>query len=276
MPESPADMPLIRIESPDDPRLAPYRDLPNKQLSNCEGRFIAEGNLVVRRLLDSRYAVESVLIAEPQRDRLDVSPAVPVYVAPTKIIEALAGFRFHRGILGCGLRPAPADWSGMLPPSDQSAIVVVCSAVRDPQNLGGILRNCAAFGVDLVMFGDHSADPFSRRVLRVSMATALKLNLHQSAELHQDLIRLRDHHGIHCMASVLDPHAQHLADTPTPRRLGLVLGNELSGLDASTLRLCQSRVTVPMSLQTDSLNVAVASGIFLYHFNQLTGRYVSA
>ena len=143
--------------------------------------------------------------------------------------------------------------------------------IQDPENLGGILRNCAAFGVDLVVIGENSADPLSRRVLRVSMGTVLKLRFYQSTQLEQDVWRLRDEFSIHLAASVADPGAPAARQAPRPRRLGLLLGNERAGLSPALVEGSQSRWTIPMQLQTDSLNVAVASGIFLYHFSNRTG-----
>ncbi len=259
-------MPRIRIESPQDPRIAPYANLRDRELRARRGRFIAEGELVVRRLLESRYAVESLLVAESQLARIDAPTSVPVYYGASETLEAIAGFPFHRGILGCGIRPAASDWSARVPPPANAAVAVLCSAVRDAENLGVILRNCAAFGVDFVLIGDQSIDPFTRRVLRVSMATALKLNICLSADLNVDLRRLRHDFGFHCAATVLDPNATPLAVARRPRRLALVFGNELTGVAADTRLQCESQVTIPMSLETDSLNVAVASGIFLYHF----------
>jgi tRNA G18 (ribose-2'-O)-methylase SpoU len=262
-------MPPIRIESADDPRITPYVDLRDKQLRTRDGLFIAEGDLVVERLLRSRFAVESLLVAESQLHRIEAPPEVPLYYAPRPLIETVAGFHFHRGILGCGIRPQPEDWTGHVAARQRPVTVVVCSAVRDPENLGGILRNCAAFGVDLVLIGHHSADPFSRRVLRVSMAAALQLPLHVSDDLDADLTRLHDQWQVHCTATVLDPTATRLMTSERPRRLALVLGNERSGLEPTTLARCQSRLSIPMQAGIDSLNVAVASGIFLYHFTRV-------
>jgi tRNA G18 (ribose-2'-O)-methylase SpoU len=247
-------------------------DLRNKRLRTRDGKFIAEGDLVVGRLLESGYQVESLVVAEDQLHRLTIPDHVAVYLTPRKLIESLIGFKFHRGILACGIRPSPTDLSCLVLPPEQSATVVVCAAVHDPENLGGILRNCAAFGVDLVVISHDSADPLSRRVLRVSMGTLLKLKIHQSTQLEHDLRRLHDEFSIHVAASVVDPQAPSLDQAPRPRRLGLVLGNERAGLIPSVLACSQSRWTIPMHLHADSLNVAVASGIFLYHFCQRDGH----
>lgn len=265
-------MPLIPIDSPTDPRVQPYADLRNRQLHVRDGLFVAEGDLVVGRLLESRYPIESLLVAEDQLTRLPLPDEVTTYCAPRHLLESLAGFRFHRGILACARRPGPGDLASLVAARHRPTLVVVCAAIQDPENLGGILRNCAAFGVDLVVIGENSADPLSRRVLRVSMGTVLKLRFHQSAQLEQDVWRLRDEFAIHLAASVAEPGAPLLDQAPRPRRLGLLLGNERAGLSPALVEGSQSRWTIPMQLQTDSLNVAVASGIFLYHFRKRTGE----
>jgi tRNA G18 (ribose-2'-O)-methylase SpoU len=263
-------MPWIRIESPDDPRIAPYVDLPDRQLRARQGRFIAEGELVVQRLLESRFTVESLLGTPGRLEHMSLPADVPAYCASPQMMESVAGFRFHRGILACGIRASLADWSTYLRDREHEAPVVVCSAVRDPQNLGVILRNCAAFGTKLVLLGDHCADPLSRRVLRVSMAAALKLTVSVSDDLRRDLLRLHEEFHMQCVAAAVSTEAQPLSSTPRPPRVAIVLGNELDGLHPDTLRQCQTCCTIPMSSGTDSLNVAVASGIFLYHFTAAT------
>ena len=260
-------MPLIHIDSLTDHRLRPYLDLRNKRLPARAGKFIAEGDLVVGRLLESPYQVESLVVADNQLHRLAIPEQTVVYVTPHTLIESLIGFKFHRGILGCGIRPAGTALDCLVAPPERPTTVVVCAAVHDPENLGGILRNCAAFGVDLVVVSADSADPLSRRVLRVSMGTALKLKVHQTPQLADDLRRLHTEFAIHLAASVVDPHAPTLDTAGRPRRFGLVLGNERTGLSPAVLAASQSRWTIPMHPHADSLNVAVASGIFLYHFS---------
>lgn len=260
-------MPLIPITSPDDPRVAPYADLRDRQSLSRHNRFIVEGDLVVNRLLASDYDVESLLIAEDQLHHVAFAPEMTVYCAPRRLMEELAGFGFHRGILACARRPSPQPLDNWLTPADEPVTVVVCASVQDPENLGGIFRNCAAFGVRHVLLSEQSADPLSRRVLRVSMGTVLKLAFRQTPDLAGELPRLRHEFGLHLAATVLDPTAPPLAAAPCPRRLALLLGNERNGLDPEVVKACDSRWTIPMRSGTDSLNVAVASGIFLYHFS---------
>jgi len=148
-------------------------------------------------------------------------------------------------------------------------MAVVCVDIQDPTNLGGILRNSAAFGADLVLLSRRCADPFSRRVLRVSMGAVLRLSVAESANLEGDLRRLRDEFGVQLVATVLQEGAESLEKASRPPRLALLFGNEGHGLPPEMTAICQRRVTVPMCSGANSLNAAVAAGVFLYHFTRV-------
>jgi tRNA G18 (ribose-2'-O)-methylase SpoU len=143
------------------------------------------------------------------------------------------------------------------------ATLVVCPEIHNPENLGGLLRTCHALGVDAVILGEHCADPFSRRVVRVSMGAVLELPILEAHDLKTELPRLCEQSGLELVASVLDSTAQRLECFRRPQRVGLMLGNEAHGLDAFWLANCQHRVTIPMRHGADSLNLVVASGILL-------------
>jgi tRNA G18 (ribose-2'-O)-methylase SpoU len=156
-------------------------------------------------------------------------------------------------------------------PGATAALFVACVDVQDPTNLGGILRNCAAFGAEGVLLSDHCADVFSRRVLRVSMGTAFQLRIAALTDLRATLRTLRDELRVELVAAVLDPAAERLEVAHRTPRMALLIGNEGQGLAGDWLDLCQRRVTLPMEMGTDSLNVAAASAVFLYHFTRVAG-----
>ncbi len=261
------------INSIDDPRLEPYRNLKETNATRWAGRFVCEGEKLVRRLLASDFPVESVLIADRFEERLGplVPPEAPVWIVPEEMVERLVGFNFHRGILACGLRK-PAPRLEQLAPAGGPAMLVVCPDVQDPENLGAILRIGAAFGVGGAIVGAGAADPFSRRVLRVSMGAALRIPVLESADIEADLQRLAGELDVQLIATLLDPAAEPLAAAARPARFALLLGSEGHGLDPRIVALCQRRVTIPMQPGTDSLNVAVAAGIFLHHFSAAAGE----
>lgn len=264
-------MPLIPVESLDDPRLTPYRHLKRMNPTRWSNVFIAEGVRLVERLLESDFEVVSILAAETHLRRLpdDVIDSVPVFAAPLKMLEQVVGFQFHSGMLACGRRPAGVALEEWMPPVNQPALLVGCPETTDPDNLGTIMRISAAFGAAGLLVGSASADPFSRRTLRISMGNAFFLPIHQTFDFTTDLVRARDEFGFTVIASLLGPETIPLSQCKRPSRLLLLLGNEDHGLSPELAALADRRVTIPMADKVDSLNVGIAAGIFLHHLTMV-------
>ena len=264
-------MPVERVDSADDPRVALFRDLPASNLARPSGLFIAEGWLVVERLLASGRPIQSVLLDETFRDELlsRFAPDTTIYEVPRKLVSQIVGFKFHRGVLACGRRgaePSLADYaSGWAQAPARPRTAVIAADVNDPENIGCILRNSAAFGVDLVLVNRRCADPFSRRVLRTSMGTVFRLPLVISDDLHHDLGSLQREFGFEVAATVLSGDAEPLYEARRSTRWALLFGNEGHGLPIDLSSACRRRLTLPMR-GADSLNVGVASGVFLFHY----------
>ena len=260
-------MPLIQIGNLEDPRVAIYRDLPQQNLTRHSGRFIAEGDKVALRLVASSYPVESVL-AEPdiaERFELMLPRQTPVYVMPKPLLQATVGFHFHRGVMACGIRRAGPSLSDLVhsAQSQRTSTFVVCPDVQDPTNLGSIIRSAAAFGCSAMILGPKCADPFSRRVLRVSMAASLDLPIIESRDLAADLQQLAAA-DFDVLATVLDSSAAPLSGFQRRERTAVMFGSEGHGLAREWLALAQRRVTIPMATGIDSLNVAVAAAVVLW------------
>ena len=260
-------MPRILIDDVADPRLAPYRDLPRSNLTRSSGLFVAEGEKVVERLIASRFEVASVL-AEPEwAERLEprLAAAVPIYVASKALLQQIVGFHFHRGVMACGRRERRVDLDerlGLVSRSE-TATIVVLPDVQDPTNLGSIIRTAAAFGCAAAILGKKCADPFSRRVLRVSMGAALFLPIIESRDLTADLQQLNGA-GFELAATILDPAAEPLADFQRVERTAILFGSEGHGLSEEWMSLCQRCVTIPMQAGIDSLNVSIAAAVVLW------------
>jgi tRNA G18 (ribose-2'-O)-methylase SpoU len=268
-------MPLIPIDSLEDPRVAPFRDLRDKELARVGDRFIAEGEHLVRRLLASDFPCEAVLTSNRRLDRIAASipDSVPTYVVEEPLLNRIVGYKFHTGTLAIGRRkPSLSVDQLMASIADRpGATLVVCPQVLNTHNLGSIVRVCAALGVAGLVLGPLCCDPFFRKSVRISMGSAFTLPIVRSEDLRADLLRLRDGHGVDLVATLLDPAAEPL---PTAGRgtnpLAILLGSEDVGLDAETVSLCGRRVMIPMHYGTDSLNVAIAGAVIAYHFTALS------
>jgi tRNA G18 (ribose-2'-O)-methylase SpoU len=263
-------MPLIPVHSLEDPRLAPYRNLKERDLAREGDRFIAEGENLVKRLLASRLRTESVLIADRHLAEMSkiVPESIPLYAAPAHVVNGVLGYKFHSGIMAVGVRGPSPTIDDVMAAATDPVTLVICPEIEKTDNLGALIRIAAGFGATAMILGERSCDPFFRQSVRVSMGTAFYLPIVRSDDLKRDLRGLRDRYGVELIATVLDEDAQSLETVVRPARIGLLLGNEAQGLAAEEVALCQRRVTIPMKLGTDSLNVAVAAGIFLYHFTR--------
>lgn len=274
----------MAIDNLDDPRVAPYRNLKDHELAKQGGLFIAEGEHLVRRLLASDYVTHSLLIEERHRNPFSsiVAPEIPVYVVPDDLMTGILGFKFHSGVIGVGHRKPAPSLSDLLGPPDggqganhRGLTLVVCPEIINHDNLGALIRIAAAFGVHGLLLGERSCDPFWRRSVRVSMGTIFKLPVWKSDDLKRDLLLLRQNWGVHLAATVLDATAQPLASATRPGgpdRLALLVGSESQGLPEEYINLCDRKLTIPMHLGTDSLNVAIATAVFLYHFTPTAVR----
>jgi tRNA G18 (ribose-2'-O)-methylase SpoU len=255
------------IVSLNDPRVAPYRNLRERTLRG-ENLFIAEAVLVVRRLIESDYQVESILATgeHAERFRTLVGDEVPIYVADRSLMAEIVGFPFHRGALAVGCRHQPPSIAAVMERLEEKSpwTLIVCPEATQAENLGMVFRTAAAFGVDAVVLGPGSCDPFCRRALRTSMGNVLRVPFVRSADLAADLRVIKERYGVRLAATVLGGGAELLPTVVWPERVGLMLGNEFAGLGDEWLDLCDHKITIPMAPGTDSLNLGVAAGVFVY------------
>jgi len=257
-------MQIINVDSIDDSRVADYRQLKDRELARDGGKFIAESEHVVRRLLASDYAVESVLVARRRCEEFSavVRADVPLLVVADELVHRIVGFKFHSGVIACGRRKPLSTLQQIA--AGQKSTVVICSELASHDNLGSLIRIASAFGVDGMILGPRCCDAFYRHCIRVSMGTIFSLPMVRSGDLIGDMRWLREN-GFELAGTVLSESAEPLKSFSRPERLGIVFGNEAQGIDAQTLAICDRRVTIPMRDGVDSLNVAVAAGIFLHH-----------
>jgi tRNA G18 (ribose-2'-O)-methylase SpoU len=262
---------IQRIETLDDPRVAAFRNLPDRTLRG-ESIFVTEGRSLTERLLASRYEAEAVLCAAQHAEEFAAKAAgrCPVYSAPERLLMEIVGFNFHLGVMGAGRRGTPATLDDLMTRLDpvRPITLAICPEVTKPENLGLVFRSAAALGIDGVLLGRLCCDPFSRRALRVSMGGLFRVPWGQVSDVPAAFQVLHRRWGVELAATVLDPAAERIDQIRWPARLGLVFGSEYDGLRHHWLELCQRRVTIPMQPGTDSLNLGVAAGIFLYEANR--------
>jgi tRNA G18 (ribose-2'-O)-methylase SpoU len=276
-------MNIIPIDDPADPRLDAYRDLRSEDVRRRGPLFIAEGRLVVRRLITSRYTTASVLAESLRLPELEpiVGDETPIYVVNQALIREVAGFNFHRGLLACGRREPFLPIDGLDAIASESVeppLALAAISLNDLENLGSLLRTAAALGIFNIVLNSQTADPLCRRVLRVSMGAALKMNFFDLADPQSwfEQNRAKWFHASqktiawNTIATTLAPDSVRLDEVSREREPKMiVMGNEGDGLPVDLQNACITRAKIPMAPGIDSLNVAVAGAIALYEFTRV-------
>lgn len=258
----------IPIDDPDDPRIAAYRAIRERDLVGRDGLFIAEGEVVVRVLLDrSLHEAQSLLVADKRVAALarlfaSLPDAMPVYVASQAVMDQVAGFHIHRGVLAVGRRAPMPEAGTLLASAGPQTIAVGLFGIANHDNMGGIFRNVAAFGATAVILDSDCCDPLYRKAIRVSVGAALTVPFARLGR-GEDALALLAEHGFAAIA--LSPGgASPLTGFRRPDRVAALFGTEGPGLPVDILRRVET-VRIPMAGELDSLNVATASGIVLHH-----------
>jgi tRNA G18 (ribose-2'-O)-methylase SpoU len=284
-----------RILGRGDPRVAGYRDIAEAEHVRARGLFVAEGRLVVRRLIaDRRYTIRSVLVSETayralEADLASAAAEMPIYVCDAADFLGITGHDIHRGCLALGERPparsvadlltAVAEGSAATPvaqgfsraPARKSPVtVVVLEGITNADNVGGVFRNAAAFGADAVVLSPTCCDPLYRKAIRTSMAATLRVPYARAEQWPGDLDQLRAA-GFTIVALTPRPPSitlDELAQRPRPPKLAWLVGTEGEGLTTQAESIADQRVRIPIAPEVDSLNLAVAVGIALYRLPQ--------
>lgn len=259
---------VVHAPSLDLPELAPYRTMRRPAGHVGQRIFIAEGEKLVRRLLASDFEVVSVVM--PEHWLADFEPLlaprpedIPVFVVPKPELEKLVGFTMYQGVMAVGRFPAPRPLAEILKASPRPWLVVALDQLASAENVGVVVRNCAAFGVHALVAGETCSSPFMRRSVRNSMGSIFKLPVVEPPSLVATLRELQAL-GVKCVAAHGGAKSLTLARADLRGDLCIVLGSEGHGLSDAVLAACDEAVAIPMANEVDSLNVGNAAAVFLY------------
>ena len=267
---------IIPVQSLDAPELALYRTLKRVEEHERAGVLVAANNKVIRRLLASQFTVVSALLTpawfeklEPQlRPRPEEN--ISVFVADPPLLETITGYQLHQGALAVAKIPPLPDLETLLKNSPRPLLLAAVEGIASAENLGAVVRNCAAFGAQFLIVGETCGSPFQRRAVSGSMGTIFEQPVVRVENLVITLAKLRSQ-GVRCLAAHPRLGAVKLAKADLRGDCCLVFGAEGPGLTAAVLAACDDLVEIPMPSHMNSLNVAVATGVFLYEATRQRG-----
>lgn len=260
---------LRQIQSLDAPDLAPYRTMRRPVEHVRQGIFVAEGEKVVRRMLqDQRIEVLSVLLPVkwlPVYEPLlqSHSQDLEVFTAETTLLEQMVGFHLYQGVLAVGRIPRAPRLEMLLQSFAQPRLFVAADGLSNSENVGVLVRNCAAFSAQALIIGETCASPWLRRSVRNSMGTIFQLPVLETTTLTESLQALRAA-GIRVIGAHPHTDQRTLRQADMTGDCCLVMGSEGDGIRPEVLAVCDEAVAIPMPPLVDSLNVTSASAVFLY------------
>jgi tRNA G18 (ribose-2'-O)-methylase SpoU len=261
-----------KIESFDLAELQPYRTMRRQEDQRRQGIFVAEGEKVVRRLLESSFTVVSLLL--PERWFQDLEPRlrqrpenIQVFVAEKELLEKLTGFSMYQGLLALGQIPPQRSLEDILRTSAEPYLLAAVDGLSSAENVGALVRNCSAFRVDALIVGETSGSPFLRRAVRSSMGTVFQLPIFETSNLATEIEQLRGK-AVRCIAAHPHVEGRTLWQAEFRQNCCIVFGSEGLGISPRILELCDDAVAIPMPPTVDSLNVGSAAAVFLYEANR--------
>lgn len=263
-----SELTIQKITDFDGPELAPYRTMRRSAEHAKEGIFVAEGDKVVQRLLESHFQVISVVLPENRlaefRPLLEGRPeSVQVYLAERKFLVTLVGIELFQGVLAVGKIPRTFSLADLLAQSPSPRLFATVEGLTNAENIGLLVRNCAAFGTQGLIVSPTCCSPFLRRAVRNSMGTIFQMPVVETPDLIRSLGELRAA-GVRCLAAHPHTNQATLARADFTGDCCLVFGSEGRGISPEVLAACDQAVAIPMAGKVDSLNVGAAAAVFLY------------
>jgi tRNA G18 (ribose-2'-O)-methylase SpoU len=264
------------VQSLAAPELALYLTLRRVEEHEQAGVVVAANSKTVKRLLASRYAVASALLTPAWLEKLEPElrarpeAELPVYLAEQKLLETITGYKMHQGVLAVAKIPPLPDFETLFSHSPHPLLLVAVEGIASAENLGALVRNCAAFGAHFLIVGETCGSPFQRRAVAGSMGTVFEQPLVRVTSLVDTLTALRARE-VPCLAAHPRPGARRLSTMDLRGDCCLVFGAEGPGLTPPVLAACSDAVEIPMPSYMNSLNVATAAGIFLYEATRQRG-----
>lgn len=273
-------MPIQNITEVTDYELSAlrwYRTLSRAGQHYRDGVFVAEGEKVVPRLLDSSNRVLSVLLSKEWFQTLESqiasrSEPIDIYLIDKPGMEALTGRSCYQPIKAVAEIPQKLIVDELLSKRKSPTTYVAIEGVSNADNVGAIVRNCVALGADGILVSSCASSPYLRRAVHASMGTIFSIPVVDSCSLCSSILRLRENQ-IYSLAAHPSADGTSLAMLELPRDVCVIFGSEGVGISDAVLALCDRAAAVPMANGVDSLNVASSSAVFLYEIQRRLGRF---
>ena len=255
-------MKIVRLSAISEtlvPELALFQSLKDRRLA-AQQLMIIDSPKLILRLYRAGGSASHILCDEAffqgQQSLLAKDSGSTVYVATRPMMQAIVGHRLHHGAIALTKRPPSCELQDLGPR------IVVLDRINKAENCGAIVRTCAAFGIDSILFDGTGVAPHSRRAARVSMGSIFHLKSRRSDDLAADLQTLKNM-GYQITVAHQAADATPYRTLNWTRKQALVIGSEGFGPRPAIIELASQTVEIPIAAAVDSLNASIAAAILI-------------
>ncbi len=257
------------IKSSQNKLVKQVKALHNKKHRDQDGLYLIEGYKLIDEAINynkSFYGLvfqeEAILSPEGQllADRTE-NMGIPLYVLENKLFKELSQMDTPQGVMAV-LRKQEADIETVL--DKDQYLIMVLDEVRDPGNVGTIIRTADACGIEAVVLSKSSVDLYNSKTIRATMGSMFHIPVFTEVDILELIPKLKNGG-----AAVLgaDPHStQSCISSKRSTRTAIVIGNEANGLRAEVKSCTTQNITIPMPGKAESLNAGIAAAILMYEF----------
>ncbi len=229
-----------------------------------EKYVVVESKTVFKKLFSTNKKIHKVFTTLEHLDFIKENCKeidFPILIASNKIMKEIVGHKIHQGMLALIDKPEFISFDEI------KGNIVVLNGLTSPENVGSIVRSCAAFDIGTLIIDEKTCSPFIRRCIRVSTGNLFNINVYKSNDLKNDLIKLKGQ-GYTISTTANASGAISLQDYTFPSKSGIVIGNEGFGVDKEIFELSDNILKIDIHEEVTSLNAAIATSIVLFKMSK--------
>lgn len=251
------------IEDINDQNILEFVSL--KQSSVDKNHVVVESKNVFKKLFKTDIKIHKLFVTLESLEFIneyckDID--FPIYTASNEIMKKIVGYKIHQGMM------ALIDKPEFIAYEDIKGNVVVLNGLTSPENVGSIVRSCAAFNIKTIIIDEYTCSPYLRRCIRVSTGNIFNLNVYKSPNLEEDLLKLKEN-SYDILTTANSQDAISVQDFSFSKNSAIVIGHEGHGVDKNIMDLSDSIIKIDISDEVTSLNASIATSIILYQMSVL-------
>ncbi len=231
-----------------------------KQSALDNDYVVVESRNVFKKLFKTDIKIHKLFTTEKNLDFInehckDIN--FPIYTASDELMKKIVGHKIHQGMMAVIDKPSYIKFGEI------TGNIVVLNGLTSPENVGSIVRSCAAFGAVTIVIDEKTCSPFLRRCIRVSTGNIFYIKVYKSSDLKSDLLALAQN-GYSIISTANVKNAISLDKYKFPESSAIIIGSEGHGIEEEILKISNTILKIDINKDVTSLNASIATAIILY------------